>query len=48
MQALETNEGGHLRCGNTLKKLEKMEKYRPNAKDDINMYITKDYITLMT
>jgi hypothetical protein len=32
MQALETNEGGHLRCGNTLKKLEKMEKYGPNAK----------------
>jgi hypothetical protein len=32
MQALETNEGGRQRCGNTLKKLEKMEKYGPNAK----------------
>jgi hypothetical protein len=32
MQALETNEEGHLRCGNTLKKLEKMWKYGPNAK----------------
>jgi hypothetical protein len=32
MQALETNEGGHLRCGNTLTKLEKMEKFGPNAK----------------
>jgi hypothetical protein len=32
MQALETNEGGHLRCGHTLKKLEKMWKYGPNAK----------------
>ena len=31
MQALEKNRG-HLRCGNTLKKLEKMEKYGPNAK----------------
>jgi hypothetical protein len=32
MQAVETNEGGHLRCGNTLTKLLKMEKYGPNAK----------------
>jgi uncharacterized protein (DUF1330 family) len=32
MQTLEKNGGGHLRCGNTLKKLEKMEKYGPNAK----------------
>jgi hypothetical protein len=32
MQALETNEGGHLRCGHTLKKFEKMWKYGPNAK----------------
>jgi hypothetical protein len=32
MQALETNEEGHLRCGNTLTKLLKMEKYGPNAK----------------
>jgi hypothetical protein len=32
MQALETNEGGHLRCGNTLTKLEKMEKFGPHAK----------------
>jgi len=32
MQAVETNEGGHLRCVNTLTKLQKMEKYGSNAK----------------